>query len=197
MDDDPALVGLDPDVESLTVTVEVVAVAEELANLWLSPTDLAHAAATVAVIREMPGIRDTDTQQFLEGIGWLHAVLADGESEWGEKVSPEWLAKGGMPPQVILAVRMLTRERWRTPHGYARTLDGAPDLIKIVACASRIAKLREVRESATTYEWAGLVYDTTHWLAPITFDMPPPWGAWLRTRLEELSASREARTSHE
>lgn len=197
-DEDPALAGFDSEYvkESYEVTPNTAAIAKDLAEFWLTSMQLVHAAATVAVIREVPGVRpNLGTEYFLEATAWLHQVLTVGATEWGAPVLPEYLRAGGLPPHVVVALRVLHRERWMTDHWYSRVLDGAPDLIKIVACASRIATLRAERPSATKYEWRALTYDTKHWLGPITFDMPPPWGTWLRAQLEELSAG--ARDGHE
>ncbi len=170
-------------------TPEMVLLARELAMKWLTPVDRGRAEKTVEVLREMPGIRpNLSTEHFLEAVAWSADLLAKGTAD-GKKITPEMLEEAGLLKHVVHAIATLTKEKWMTEWWYARELLGAHDLVKLVACAKRIVKMEDAKALPESH-WRTLATETERWFTPLTEDLPPPYGRWLKEKLEALTATR-------
>lgn len=177
---------------------EIVALVESLAKRWMLGTrdgsdrpSWKHPEDLVALLRQMPGIRATLTTQFtLEAVAWGHDLLEDGVTEDGSKVTEETLSKAGVPDEVIVCIRLLSKEPWMEPWmikpWYARQVMGAPDVVRIVKCVDRIANLTEARGTFKPQRWARYVAETNEWILPMAKELEGPHGAWLVSQLEVL-----------
>lgn len=140
--------------EEETTTPEVVARAEQLGSSRAKDN-----FKIVLVLRAMPGVRPSlGTQSFMEALAWVTGV------------DPNQLT-GHLPEHVLLGARLLRREKWMTLDGYYRTLDGAPELIRIVKACEGIAlpNPRDLRRR-----------EAKEYTAALTHGMGEPWGSWLR-----------------
>ena len=148
---------------------------------WMHPSDV------VDVVRQVPGIRETlTTQPTLEAVAWGHDLLEDGITEAGAKVTEDVLRAEGVPDEVIVCMKLLSKEPWMTTPWYARQVMGAPDVVRIVKCADRIANLTEARTSFDPYRWTKYVAETLDWILPMAHDLGGVHGRWLAARLDEL-----------
>lgn len=176
------------------MTPEVVEKARDLAMRWMPGTRFGsarpswkHPEDVVAVLRRLPGVRpELETQYLLEAMGWAHDLLEDGVTETGAKVTEETLRTEGLPEEVVVGVRLLSKEKWMTPAWYQRQVMGAPDLARIVKCADRIANLTEARTTFPPRRWENYVKETKAWILPMAHELGNPFGAWLALRLGEL-----------
>jgi (p)ppGpp synthase/HD superfamily hydrolase len=148
---------------------------------WMHPQDV------VEVVRQVPGIRDTlSTQPTLEAVAWGHDLLEDGVTESGAKVTEDVLRAEGVPDEVVVCIKLLSKEPWMTTPWYARQVMGAPDVVRIVKCADRIANLTEARGTFDDHRWAKYVAETREWILPMAHELGGLHGRWLATRLTEL-----------
>ncbi len=155
---------------------------------WKHPEDVAN------LVRSVPGVRpDLETQGYLEALAWTHDLLEDGVKEDGARVTEEDLLAEGLPPEVVVGVRLLSKEPWMTEAWYARQVTGAPVLVQIVKCCDRIANLTEGAPVFKDKRWSNYVRETEAWILPMALAMSPPYGAWLANELKKRIAARSVK----
>ena len=129
-----------------------------------------HIPATLALFREMPGLREPGTNEYYEAI--IEAFLS------GKSVDE--LREAGCPEGAIGAAVLLRGQDWYTMSWRYRELDGSFDEVKIVhalwwlACHERPLS-------------AGAKKSLKGWVAPLAWDLPNPFGLWLLGKCAELS----------
>lgn len=174
--------------KAIEMSPDVVVLAEKLAKkhmkgcrngsdrpAWKHPEDVA------ALVRKVPGIRDPNTQAYLEAVAWLHDILEDTE------MTKEALLAAGIPRHVVLGVEALTKEDWMTTNWYYRKLDEGFELARIVKACDRICNLREGKPVFEARRWERYVRETREYVWPLTFEMGQPWAAWLAKELEKAA----------
>lgn len=136
----------------------------------------------------MPGIRATlTTQATLEAVAWGHDLIEDGIDDTGADVTDDRLRAEGVPDEVVVCIKFLTKEPWMTEAFYARQVMNAPDVVRIVKCVDRIANLTEAQTSFKPDRLRRYVDETTRWILPMARDLGEPHGPWLVAKLEALT----------
>jgi hypothetical protein len=135
-----------------------------------------HASKVVALLGMVPGVRDVGTSLFLLVLGWLHDILE-------HDVTQEDLKEAGIPPHVIVGIRLLNRKPRMTLDTHYRALDGAPELVKIVRVVDQVVHVREQTANGSKRSRGRCRQESEHYAVALIIDMGEPWRGWLLKRL--------------
>lgn len=129
---------------------------------------------TLQVLRDMPGLRENlEDQTFLEDLATGLRAFETRQFEY------ENLQELGLPVPLRESLMLLLRPAWMSQWRYYLRLSDGFEQPRIVVVADMIARVR----SATMTEKTHLQDEARECVFPLTGDMPPPWGDYLRFEL--------------
>lgn len=149
---------------------------------WAHPADLVR-----FIDEELPDCHGVD-KGTLKIIAWMHDLIEDGRTEFGERVDAVDLRREGFSESVVRDVIALTHVEGTDKALYFAALQSASLDARIVKVIDRICNLREGKSTFKPTRWERYVKETRALVIPIALTIPEPVKSTLLAAIEAAIA---------